>query len=354
MVGLISVLLLAGCTGAGQTPAPGLRVVATTSILGDVVGEVLGEAGHLEVLMEVGVDPHGFQPSAAQARRLREADLVVANGLGLEEGLLDVLAAAEEDGVEVLSVAEGVDPLPFALAGGHGGAGEGHAGEAEDARGSAGQAEGAGEADLEGALDPHFWLDPVRMATAVDLIAQRLAALAPDPAGVRARAEAYRDQVLALHEEIEETLAVIPPDRRVLVTDHDALTYLAARYGFEVVGAILPGGTTLTEASAGDLARLAARIEAAGVPAIFIDTTSPDRLARALSREIDARRVAVVRLPVGSLAGEGSGAATYLEMMRTVAGRIAAALGPDGAELRGGTAGQGEEGQVTGGGGSGG
>lgn len=323
---LVAALVLAGCAAPRTGPAgdeaepPAVRVVATTSILGDVVAEVLGGDGELHVVMGAGVDPHAFQASAAQARRLREADLVVANGLALEEGLLDALEAAEEDGVEVLRVAEHVDPLPFALAADDDRTHEedhGHADEEQDEDGHD-----------HGPLDPHFWLDPVRMAEAVAHIGERIAAVAPEVAeGISERAAAYREEVLGVHAEIEEAFAGIPVERRVLVTDHDSLGYLAARYGFEVLGAITPGGTTLGGASAGELARLAALVEETGVPAIFVDTTAPGRLARAVSAEIEGGEVAVVTLHEGSLGEEGSGAETYLGLLRTNARRIADALG---------------------------
>ena len=113
-------LLLAGCGGGGAVPGAvsgecgSPHVVVTTSILGDIVGNVVGDRGRVEVLMPVGADPHSFQPSASQAAALRQADLVVVNGLGLEEGLHDVIEAAVAEGVTVVEAALFVEPLPFA------------------------------------------------------------------------------------------------------------------------------------------------------------------------------------------------------------------------------------------------
>lgn len=311
---VLSVLGVAGCGGGGgggrSAAGQDLHVVATTSILGDVVGNVVGDAGRVDTLMKAGIDPHSYQPSAEATRLLRTADVVVANGLQLEETLLDALAAAEQEGVEVLRVADQLDPIPFGAA-----VGDDHADH--------------GDADPHGheALDPHVWLDPLRMAEAVTLVAERVARVVPDAAGrLRANAAAYRRQILELHQEVQAVLAEIPEGRRQLVTNHDSFGYLAARYDLRVVGTVVPGGTTLAETSARELAQLAATIRATGAPAIFTENIAPDRLARTLSDEV-GRDVRVVRLYSDALGEPGSGADTYLGMLRTDARLIADVLG---------------------------
>lgn len=305
------VLFTAACGSQGPSregrAADGdLRIVATTSVLGHVLATIAGDHAEADVLMRAGTDPHAFEPSAAQVRAVLAADLVVANGLGLEQSLLDVLDAAEADGVEVLRVADHVDPRPFT-----GPMPEGHEEEDHD----------------DDELDPHFWLDPVRMAVGVEVIAAGIGRVAPGAASAVERdAGAYREQLLELHGEIEAVLAPIPDDERLLVTNHEALGYFADRYGFQLVGTVVPGGSTLAEASTRDLARLAETIEDTGVPAIFVETTAPDRLAVAVSSEVEGRDVEVVTLHTGSLGPPGSGADTYVGMMRTNAERIADAL----------------------------
>lgn len=314
--------LTVGCGGGGGDAPPGtgtgLRVVATTSILGDVVASIVGEHAEVEVLVPAGVDPHGFSPSARDAARLREADLVVANGLGLEESLQDALAAAEEDGVEVLHVAEEVDPL--AVPEGEHGDGQG-----THAEGSEGEAHD----DDHGALDPHVWLDPVRMAEAAELIGARLADLAPAPAGGswEERGAAYADELRAVDEEIGGLLAGIPPERRLLVTSHDNLRYFAERYDFEVLGAVIPGTSSQSQPSTREVADLAALIERRDVPAIFTDVAGgTGRLAETLAAEA-GRDVAVVEVYTDALGQQGSGAESLVELLRTNAERIADALG---------------------------
>ncbi len=282
-------LLVAGCGAAGE-PDEGPLVVATTSILGDVVAQVTGEEARVEVLIPRGADPHDFQASARQAASLREALLVVANGLGLEEGLQDVLAASREEGANVLELAPLLDPLPLA---------------------------GSSEPD------PHLWLDPVRMADGALLVAARLETVA-EGSWTR-RADEYRVRIVEAHRRIEQIVTPLPPARRKLVTSHDSLGYFAARYGFEVVGVISPGGSTLGEPSASELAALAALIRQEGVPAIFVDSTERTALADALAAEAGTG-VAVVPIHVGSLGGPGSGAETYLDMLLATARSIVGAL----------------------------
>lgn len=305
-VAVILALLLTACgqpRGGAEAAERWPVVVATTSILGDVTANVVGGAGQVETLMGPETDPHALEPSADQIHRVREADLVVANGLGLEEGMADALAAAERDGTPVLWIAEVVDPVPFERDRDHGHQGHGH-----------------------GTLDPHVWLDPVRMDRAVEVIARRLAEIAPGIGGrVRANARAYRAELARLDHSIRRTLAVVPPERRRLVTNHDAFGYLARRYGLEVTGTIIAGGSTLGGTSGAELTRLARRLEASGTPAVFVETTSTGRLAAALRTELGGR-LEVVDLYVGTLGDPDGPGGTYVGMMKTNARRIAAAL----------------------------
>lgn len=325
---LAGALVLASCAGsdgatsspdvvspsaevASADPGDGLTVVATTSILGDIVSNVVGDAGTVEVLMGPGVDPHSFQASAAQAASLRQADLVVANGLQLEESLGDTLDAALEDGASVVYVAEELDPIPFQGADGH-----------DD-----GEEAPHGEDDHE-ELDPHVWLDPQRMAAGVQVIAEAIAQVddtLPD-ADWQARGEAGAQEIERLDAEVEDILAVVAPDRRELVTNHDSLEYFAQRYDFDVVGTVIPGTSTQVDTSAESFTQLAEVLDARDVSAIFTDAGTSDRLATALVEET-GRDVDVVVLYTGALGEPGSGAETYVDLMRFNAEAIATALG---------------------------
>jgi len=325
--------------GGGASSADLPHVVVTTTILGDVVAELAGDQVRIDVLMPIGADPHDFAPSAQQAALVRDADLVVANGLALEIGLEPTLDAAAAEGVDVLTVAELVDPLPFAGGHDHGDEGDGHdhgdegdEGDGHDHGDEGDEGDGhdhgeEGDGHDHGELDPHFWQDAARMAVAVGVIAEELAGLdGVDAALVAERAEALAEEYVALDAEVAEIVSVVPDARRSIVTNHDSLGYFADRYGFEVVGVIIPGGTTLAEPSARELADLADLVTERDLPAIFAETTSGSNLAEALAAEV-GRQVAVVSLFTDSLGPDGSGAETYAEMMRTNAQLIADALG---------------------------
>ncbi len=164
------------------------------------------------------------------------------------------------------------------------------------------------------------------MATAADAIVDFLVAnvVGVDASALEATAADYIDELEALDGEVTDVLAAVPAERRVLVTNHEVFGYFADRYDFEVVGTVVPSGTTADGASAQALAELAELIESEGVPAIFADTSSSDDLANTLAAELGD--VAVVELFSESLGSDDSGGGTYLDMVRTNAQRIAEAL----------------------------
>ena len=308
------VLVLAGCSSDPDSAAEpdggatGASVVATTTIWGDITRQIVECAGVGEVttLIPVGSDPHDFSPSSQDVAALVGADLVVANGLGLEEGLAKSLESAQEDGARVLEIAPLLDPLPF-----DDGAEEHAEEEAE---------EGAEE---HSGGDPHVWHDVARAARAAGLIGGELTKATGNPdfaeCGTRLQGE-----LMTVHDEVAATLATVPAEQRVLVTDHDALGYLAAAYGYTVAGTVVPGGSTLAEPSSAELAALAATVRQTGVPAVFANTANPQVLVAALASEIGD--IAVVDLYVDSVGAPGSGADTYQGMVTTNAQRISAAL----------------------------
>ncbi len=291
---------LAGCAAPAASNDSPIEIVVTTSILGDVVTNVVGDNARVETIMAPGVDPHDFAPSARQVEAIRNADLVVANGLGLEEGLTDVLESAAADGVPVFEMAPVADPLPFGA--------DDHADDPD-----------------HGDLDPHFWEDPSRMTIAVQALAEALVELDPsidwsDPA------DAYTTSLDEVDVELLGIFTVIPADRRVIVTNHDAFGYLADRYDLEVVAVVVAGGSTLAEPSASDLADLVAVVKEREVAAIFTDNTTSSSLAEAVAAEV-GDSVSVHELYSGSLSDPDGPASNYLEMLRFNATTIADALG---------------------------
>ncbi|MEU5404288.1 zinc ABC transporter substrate-binding protein AztC [Streptomyces sp. NPDC005963] len=294
LIGLVVVGLTACTTADDERPS----VVVTTNILGDITREVVGDQAEVTVLMKPGSDPHSFGISAPQAAKIEQADLIVHNGLGLEENVLRHVEAGRDAGIAVLAVGERIDPLVYT------------------------------SDDMAGRPDPHFWTDPVRVRTAARLIADRLIEHIDgvDAATVRANAARYDTQLVELVTWMGRRFAEIPANERNLVTNHHVFGYLAQRFGFRVVGAVIPSGTTLASPSASDLKSLATAIETAGVTAIFADSSQPDRLAQALRREANVD-VRVVPLFSESLTERGKGAATYLDMMRANTTAIADGLG---------------------------
>lgn len=291
-------MAVAACGGASDRASDASSrsghptVVVTTSILGDVVANLVGDDVDVVTVMPVGASPHDFQASAKQANQMRQADALVVNGGGFEAGLVDVAESAQDDGVPTFVVLDAVEAL------------EGDVG------------------------DAHFFTDPVRMAHAVEAIAGFLVESIPsiDESEVEVRTSDYRTAVLGLDRDISSLLADVPDERRVMITNHEVFSYFADRYDFEIVGTVIPGTSTSGAAGARDLAALADLIEERAVPAVFADTSSPNRLARTLADEVGD--VEVVELFSESLGAAGSGAETYLTMMRSNAERIADALGP--------------------------
>lgn len=288
-----AVSLLTGC----QAAESGRPVVAvTTNILADAVRQIAGDRVEVLDLMPAGADPHSFQISAQEAARMRDAELIVSNGLGLEEGLAQHIEAAAGDGVAVVAAGDAVQTVEWTT---------------EDATG----------------VDPHFWTDPVQMTAALRSVSAAIAEHVPgiDLGTLNSATNAYLGEIAALDADLEARFSAIPQERRALVTNHHVFGYLAKRYGFTVVGAVIPSGTTLAAPSASDLDSLAGAIRSTGVTTIFVDSSQPSRLAEVLASEAGLG-VAVTPLHTESLSGPGGGAETYLEMMRSNARTIEAGL----------------------------
>jgi zinc/manganese transport system substrate-binding protein len=286
-------LCLSGCSADGDDRPV---VIVSTNILGDVVQQLVGDEADVVTLMKPNADPHSFEISAQEGARLRTADLIVSNGLGLEEGLQQHLDEATAENVPTFVAGDAIDVLEYT------------------------------EGDAAGSPDSHFWTDPARMTAVVDALEPALAGLdGVDSAEITDRTAGYRLQLKGLDDDMSATFAAIPDQRRALVTNHHVFGYLADRFDFTVIGAAIPGGTTLAAPSASDLAELVGAIEKTGVPAIFAESSSPDRLVQALASEADIR-VAVIELFTESLTAPDGGAPDYLTMMRVNTERISDGL----------------------------
>jgi len=320
-------LTLTACSGGStdtsdQSASNGdLVAIITTTPLGSVVSQIAAcGGGTATTIMGPGDDPHSFEPSSKQVAEMVEAPLVVISGLGLEEGILSAIESASEDGANILDVGSQIDPLTF---GGetYTGTTEDHDHESEEGHDDESEEEHTHAAEDP---DPHWWLDVNRTATAATIVGDALAESTGDDAYATC-GQQMSEELTALDAEVAETLSTVPEANRKLVTDHKAFQYFGDRYGFTMVGTVVPSGSTEGEPSSEDLAELVKTIEAEQVPAIFTNSTISSTLPEAVAAEV-GYDVQIVSLYVGSTGPEGSGAETYQDMMRADAQLIADAL----------------------------
>lgn len=303
--GLVVVsLLLTACNSnrpTGTSRAEKLNVVATTSIVGDVVHNVGGDAIELTVLIPPGSDPHTFEPRPQDIAALNDARVVFINGLDLEEALEPALEANIKG--TLVEVSSGIEALPFQ-------------GEHEN------EAEGEDPQHEDG--DPHTWMDPNNVITWTQIIAAALSQADPANAGTyQSNADAYINQLRSLDSWIRQQTEQVPASQRKLVTDHAVFAYFAEEYGFEQVGLIVPALSTNAAPSAKELAELENEIRAQGIPAIFVGTTVNPALSQQVAQDTGTKLVSVY---TGSLGEAGSEVDSYIKFMRYNVSAIAEAL----------------------------
>lgn len=296
---LLLLVLLTACQPPAATPAGEMKVVATTSIVADVVQQIGGDAFTVSTLLPPKAEPHNFQPSPRDMAMVENASVIFANGAGLEEFLQPLIENAGAL-ARVIEVSDGIRLLEAP----------------------------AGEADGEDAHtgDPHTWVDPNNVLVWVENIRAALVELDPANAAIyQANAERYTASLKELDSWVVEQVALIPAANRTLVTDHLVYGYFAARYGFEQIGAIIPGFSTSSSPSAQDLAKIEQAIRGNNVRAIFISDAVTPTLAQRVSDDTD---VQLVRLYHESFSEPGGPAATYLDMVHYNVSAMVAALKP--------------------------
>jgi len=296
---LVAVGLVAACLMVAEAPAADRappQVLATTTIVADLVRQVAGDRVALDTLLGPGIDPHGYKATPRDADRLARADLVVASGLHLEGKLGELLAKLGRR-TRVLAVAEAL-PRDRLLE------------------------------VAPGLFDPHVWFDARLWSLTAPAVAEALAAV--DPAGAdvyQARARDYAARLARLDDDLRTRVAAIPAERRVLVTAHDAFRYFGRAYGIEVVG--VQGTSTESEAGIADVNRLVDLIVARELPAVFVETSVSDRNVQAIQEGARARGQPVAlggRLYSDSLGGPGSGADTLEAALEANVAAIVAGL----------------------------
>ena len=275
---LIQLIALALAAAANPALAQDrLNVVASFSILGDLVRNVGGDRVNVTTLVGPNSDVHVYAPAPADAKKIADAKLVIVNGFGLE-GWLPRLVQSSGNKAVIATATEGVAPLK---------------------RGSN--------------ADPHAWQSVANAKTYVANI--RAALSAADLAGndiFRSNADAYLAKLDGLEREVREAIAQIPPERRKVISTHNAFGYFAAAYGIEFIAPL--GVSTESEASARDIAAIITQIKTAKIPAVFLENISDPRLIQRISAETGARVGGT--LYSDSLTGEKGDAPTYIEMVR--------------------------------------
>jgi len=295
-----AVLFLAACGGQPvDTGEDRLRVVTTTTIVGDVVGAVGGDDIQLEVLMGPGVDPHLYKASAGDVRRMAAAEAVFLNGLHLEGKMGEVMSEMSKRGIATVAVAECIPKSKLHESAGY-----------------------------PGLHDPHVWFDVRLWELAVGCARDALIELDPEhEEGYRSRAADYLAEMTDLDRWVRERVEEVPPELRVLITAHDAFEYFGQAYGFEVRG--LLGVSTASEAGTADVQALASFIAERRIPAVFVETSVPPRYVEALTEAVAARGFDVSiggSLYSDALGNPDGPAATYVGTVRSNVDTIVGAL----------------------------
>jgi len=277
---------LASCQGS---PPP--DILTTTTILADIARHVAGDQLVTESLLPFGADPHSYQPVPQDTKKINESKVLIVNGADYERSLNSLLTNIG-DKKELIEASTGLRLIS--------------------------------NPENEKEIDPHLWLDPNNVIVYVDNIRAGLTNFNPDSADIyQANARTYVTQLQELDAWINGQVAQIPPKRRVLVTNHDSLEYFADRYGFKVVGSVIPGFSSDASPSAKQMADLVDRIKLFEVPAVFLDTADNPALSQQIASETGVKVVSDLHLE--SLT-EGAPAGTYIDMMRYNVTKIVEAL----------------------------
>ena len=288
---LIVILALTGCDPKGQPDASTggkLRIVTTTGMITDIVKNVGGERVDVTGMMGPGVDPHLYKPSAGDVQRLTSAQLIFYNGLHLESKMSDILAKMSGD-TKTVAVADAIDRNLLLT-----------------------------PPEFEGQYDPHLWFDVTLWMKAVGRVRDVLSEFDPDGTVMYwSNAERYLAKLAELHAYVKERAESVPPEKRVLVTAHDAFNYFGKAYGFEVRG--LQGISTATEAGIADVQELATFIAGRRIPAIFVESSVSSRSLEAVQAAVKSKGFDVEiggELFSDAMGNDGTPEGTYIGMVR--------------------------------------
>jgi manganese/zinc/iron transport system substrate-binding protein len=299
-LGVLLAGLVLGGWSAPVVSAEPIRVAATVGMVADIVREVAGDRATVEGIIGEGVDPHLYKPTRGDVVSLSQADLVFYNGLMLEGKMGDVLIRVARRGKPVYAVTEEIlETGDYVIT------------------------------DEDKYYDPHVWMDVSGWSKAVDIVAEALSSYDPDHAAeYRANADAYQEKLQALDAYAREVIGSIPEDQRVLVTAHDAFSYLGRAYGLEVRG--IQGLSTESEAGVQDIENLIEFLVERGIPSVFVETSVADKNVRALVEGARARGHTVSiggELFSDAMGPSGTYEGTYIGMIDHNVTTIARSLG---------------------------
>ena len=281
---IILVFILNACLpskSSGQQPA---KVMAVEPFLADITQNIAGDRLKVDSLIPIGLDPHNFEVTPQDVARIADSGLLVENGFNLENWLKPVL---ENTGGKQITI--------------------------EAAKGLTGRSPHPGEP--VGEMDPHFWMDPTKVITYIENIRVGLSQI--DPGGesaYRQNAENYFNALKDLDQWIQTQVSQVPPERRLLVTNHESLGYFADRYGFQVIGTIIPSVSTGSSPSAQQMAQLVDQVKKSGARVVFLEMGTNPQMAEQLANETGIK--VVTDLYTHTLTPPGGPAPNYLDMMR--------------------------------------
>jgi ABC-type Zn uptake system ZnuABC Zn-binding protein ZnuA len=293
VIWILSSFIISSCGERSPSPSDSTApvVLASATFLADIAQNVAGDRVVVESLLPVGSDPHSYQPTPQDVTRIVQSKLLIINGAEYEHFLEPLLENAGGER-EIIEASAGLSPRM--------------------------------DSESEHGVDPHLWLDPNNVISYVENIREAFTHYDPDGAVIfQSNAGTYVAQLMELDSWITEQVSQIPPERRLLVTNHEALGYFAERYSFTIIGAVVPGVSSDAAPSAEQMANLIDQIKASGTPAIFLDEVENSALAQQIAAETGVKVIEDLHLE--SLT-DGPPAGTYVDMIKHNVTRIVNAL----------------------------
>ena len=283
---VLSIVLIACGTGSTTDEATSgkINVLATTPVLGDFVNQIGGENINLTILMPPEVDPHTYDPSPQDATKIADADVVFYIGLKYEpSALIKLLENTSNSDSVLVEVGESINPIEFSE--------EGHDDHDEEGHDDHDDEEGHDDHD-HGSEDPHFWFDPLRVAMAAELMMNQLIELDPSNSeAYKTAGEAYISELNELDSTVSALIETVPSKNRKLITTHESLGYLEARYGVEVLTTIIPSLSSADEISPAELVDVLDVIEDNDIKVIFVESEAPSVYAETIAAEANIKTV---------------------------------------------------------------